>query len=188
MSEKALSLARENKFPKERVYQIWEKISQEKNSVLVSRFLYQAPFGIVVYVEDTAKMDKEVVNQLKLKELPLSLLPNYFQSIYSLEIELKKKSGEYNNLEECLLAILPLEIWEKVNYSSKEQVLFSSDKEMINKVKKTLKENSSIETRGEKKFWQTLVFQLLNRQEEKDYYSQLQKKLENIQFYTNVEK
>lgn len=187
VSEKSLNLARENKFPKERVYQIWEKISQEKSSTFTPRFLYQAPFRIVIYVENAAKVYKEVVNQLKLKELPLSLLPNYFQSIYSLEIELKEKGKKSNSLEEYLLAILPLETWEKVNYNSKEQVLFSSDKEMINKAKSILKENSQVELREKKNSWQTLIPLPLNNQEEKDYYSQLKAKLENIPFYTNVE-
>jgi hypothetical protein len=110
VSERALSLARENKFSKEKVYQIWEKISQEKGSVITLRSLYQALFGIVIYVEDVGKVDKEVVNQLKLKELPLPLLSNYFQLVYHLGIELKEKNGEYNNLEEYLLTTLPLEV------------------------------------------------------------------------------
>jgi hypothetical protein len=52
------------------------------------------------------KISKEVINQLNLKELPLTLLSRYFQLIYSLKIELKE---ENNNLEEYLLTTLPLE-------------------------------------------------------------------------------
>jgi hypothetical protein len=75
-----------------------------------------------------------------------------------------------------------------VNYNSKKQVLFSFDKEMINRVKNMLKENFQITLREEKNFWQALIPQTLSSQKEKNYYSQLQKKLENIWFYTNVEK
>ena len=59
---------------------------------------------------------------------------------------------------------------------------------MINRVKNMLKENFQITLREEKNFWQALIPQTLSSQKEKNYYSQLQKKLENIWFYTNVEK
>ncbi|MCE8163614.1 MAG: hypothetical protein I3273_05620 [Candidatus Moeniiplasma glomeromycotorum] len=190
ISEKSLSLARENKFPKEKVYQIWEKIRQEiysakqKNASFSSRFLYQAQFGIVIYLEED-KISQEVINQLNLKELPLALLSRHFQLIYSLKIELKK---ENNNLEEYLLTNLPLETWEKMNYDKQKQTLFSADKETINRVKNLIKDDFLITLKEEKKYWKAFFSQTLNNQEEKNYYSQLQKKLENIQFYTNVEK
>ena len=77
------------------------------------------------------------------------MLPRHFRLIYSLKIELKEKN---NNLEEYLLTTLPLEIWEKVNYNSEKQVLSSSDKEMINGIKKAIKENPQISITEEKVF------------------------------------
>ena len=184
ISEKSLSLARENKFPKEKIYQIWEKVSQEKEMTLNSRFLYQARFGIVIFLEAINRISQKTASQLNLKELPLSLLPTYFELTYSLKLALKEGG---NNLEEYLLTNLPLEIWEKVNYDKRRQVLFSSDKEAVNEVKKLVKNDPLIVLGREKKYWKAFHFKPLNSQEEKDYYSQLQAKLENIQFYANIE-
>src|SRR3954447_20509850 len=66
-NEKSLSIARENQFPKEKVYQIWEKIKENKETS-ASRVFYQAPFGILIYLEgDIAAVDS-LVNKFKLKK------------------------------------------------------------------------------------------------------------------------
>ncbi|KLL02289.1 MAG: hypothetical protein MRERC_3c154 [Mycoplasmataceae bacterium RC_NB112A] len=205
LSEKPLTLARENKFPKEKVYQIWEKISQEiysankpglsvgeqthsakqKKLVSITPQLYQARFGIVIYLEANNKVPQEKIKQLSLKELPLVLFPRYFQLIHSLKIELKEKNS---SLEEILLTNLPLEIWEKANYDKQKQILFSSEREAMKKIKNLLHNNDLIIIQEEKKDWKNFLPKLLNTPEEKKYFSQLQKKLENFQFHTNVEK
>ncbi|CAH1763251.1 7301_t:CDS:1, partial [Entrophospora sp. SA101] len=69
-----------------------------------SRVFYQAPFGIWLYL-DNNRISEEQAENLKLKKMPLSLLPNYFQLIHVLKLE----SEAENNLEEYLLANLPLD-------------------------------------------------------------------------------
>ena len=104
VNEKALSIARENKFPKERVYQIWEKIraGREANNSF-QKTLYQAPFGIWIYLEN-GDVAAEIVKQLKLKKIPFASLLSYFQPVYSLKLQ------EISDLEGYLLTILPPEI------------------------------------------------------------------------------
>jgi transcriptional/translational regulatory protein YebC/TACO1 len=47
LSEKALNIARQHNFSKEKVYQIWEKIRLDKKRNDHSQYtLYQTPFGI----------------------------------------------------------------------------------------------------------------------------------------------
>jgi len=182
VDEKALSIARENKFPKEKVYQIWEKIraGREANSSF-QKVLYKAPFGIWIYLENS-NATAEIVKQLKLKKIPSTSLLSYFQPVYSLKLQ------EKNGLEEYLLAILSPEIWEKINYNGEKHELFSSDKEAMNIAKTTVKKNEKIVVIEEKNFWQTLVpCQLINK-EEIDYYQELKKQLSGNSFYTNVEK
>src|SRR5436305_11197268 len=70
VNEKSLSIARENQFPKEKVYQIWEKI-KENNEISASRVFYQAPFGILVYLEGDITAVDSLVDKFKLKKLPL---------------------------------------------------------------------------------------------------------------------
>ncbi|CAI2162199.1 12439_t:CDS:2 [Funneliformis geosporum] len=84
VNEKSLSIARENKFPKEK-----------------------APYGILIYLENNKDITTDLTKKLNLKMLPLSLLSNYFQPLYSLKINLKESN---NNLEEYLLTYLPSEI------------------------------------------------------------------------------
>jgi hypothetical protein len=121
--------------------------------------------------------------------MPSHLLSNYFQLIYTLKLT----SESSDLLEEYLLNDLPTEIWEKVNYDEQKQELFSSDKEAINVIKKTIQKNQKITIAEEKNYWKPLFFKLLSSQKEKKYYSQLQKELkninfqQNIKFYTNVE-
>ena len=138
VNEKALSIARENNFPKEKVDQIWEKIKNSGGGNHSTRAFYQAPFGILIYLEDSKDVNTDLVSQLRLKSLPLSLLTNYFQILYSLKINLKKES---NDLEEYLLTYLPDEIWEKLTYDEKKRELISPHKEEIIKVKKIIEEN-----------------------------------------------
>ena len=107
ISEKVLSIARENKFPKEKVYQIWEKFKENREKNSSTRVLYQAPFGILIYLDNSKNIDAELINKLRLKSLPLSSLSKYFQLSYSLKISLKE---ENNNLEEYLLTHLPSEV------------------------------------------------------------------------------
>jgi len=76
----------------------------ESNS---TRVLFQAPFGILIYLEGGKNIPADLVKKLQLKSLPLVSLPNYFQPLYSLKINLK---GNDNNLEEYLLTYLPNEI------------------------------------------------------------------------------
>jgi transcriptional/translational regulatory protein YebC/TACO1 len=130
VNEKSLSIARENQFPKEKVYQIWEKIQENKKNS-PSRVFYQALFGVVIYLEGDVSIADSFVDKFKLKELPLSSLPSYFQLFYSLKIRLQGN----NNLEEYLLANLSNDVWEDVNYNEKKSLLISSNDESIKRIK-----------------------------------------------------
>src|SRR5688572_21671018 len=90
VNEKSLSIARENKFPKEKVYQIWGKIQEDKGDNSSSRAFYQASFGIVIYLKNSKNITDDLEKKLKLKTLPFSSLPNYFQLVYSLKVSLKE--------------------------------------------------------------------------------------------------
>jgi len=131
------SMARENSFPKEKVYQIFEKIKSkgEKNSF--TRNLYQALFGIFIYLEGNQDNIDNVVQKLKLKKIPLSSLPNYFQLCYSLKLELE----EDYNLEEYLLTHFPIEILEKINYNEQSSEITSLDKQITEKMKNIITKN-----------------------------------------------
>jgi transcriptional/translational regulatory protein YebC/TACO1 len=107
INEKSLSIARENKFPKDKIYQIWEKIKNEGKEDSSSRAFYQASYGIFIYLEDNSSITNEVVKKLNLIQLPLSSLSNYFQLLHILKVTLKEKRS---NLEEYLLNNLPDEI------------------------------------------------------------------------------
>src|SRR5437763_7485032 len=90
-----LSMARENSFPKEKVYQILEKIKFSKEKNISARTFYQAQFGIFIYLEGDNKIIDNVAQELGLKKMPLSSLPNFFQLSYSLKLELEEKK-DYN--------------------------------------------------------------------------------------------
>jgi len=186
ISEKVLSIARENKFPKEKVYQIWEKFKENKGKNYSTRAFYQAPFNILIYLEDSKNFRAELISKLRLKPLPLSSLPSFFQPFYSLKINLKE---ENNDLEEYLLTYLPSEIWEKITYDEKERELVSLHKEEIAKIKKEIvKNNLKLVIEQEKAFWKPLVPCPMTTKEEVDYYRELEKEMASNKFYTNVEK
>src|SRR5205085_1662042 len=68
VNEKSLSVARENKFPKEKVYQIWDKIKSGAEKNHSERAFYQAPFDIFIYLEgDNTNIESES-QELKLKK------------------------------------------------------------------------------------------------------------------------
>lgn len=184
VNEKSLSIARENRFPKEKVYQIWEKFKKEKENSSFSRNFFQAPFGIFVYCEGS--ISDNLANKLKLKKLPLALLPNYFQLFYSLKISLgENKTG----LFEYLITFLPDDILNEVNYNEKGSEINSADKEVIKRVKTIIKENNpELVIVEEKNFWKTLIPCQLIKKKEIEYFQALEKQMINGKFYTNVRK
>ena len=113
--------------------------------------------------------------------MPLHLLSSYFQLIYTLKL-----TGESSLLEEYLLSNLSTEIWEKTGYDEQKQELFSAEKEIINVIKKIIQKNQKITIVEEKSSWKPLFPKPLSDQEEKKYYSQLQKELENLKFQQNI--
>jgi transcriptional/translational regulatory protein YebC/TACO1 len=150
ISEKSLSVARENQFPKEKLYQIWEKIKNEKNSNAFTRNFYQAPFGILLYLEGNNDITSDYEKKLQLKKMPLASLSGYFQLTHSLKIELK----EFNdNLEEYLITNLPSDIWEKVDYNEEKKELVSSGKEELERIKKVIEEKLLKLVTKEEKSW-----------------------------------
>jgi len=149
VNEKVLSLARENQFLKEKVYQIWEKIKENKETFFFRNF-YQGSFGILLYLEGDNNEDIEkLVEKFKLKKLPLSSLPNHFQLIYSLKISPKKLN---ENLEDFLLISLPNNTWEKVTYDEKKKEFSSCYKEEIDTIKNIIKNNLELTIEEEKNF------------------------------------
>ena len=180
ISEKALNIARQNNFPKEKVYQIWEKIRLEKKSDC-SLYFYQAQFGIWLCLENDI-YDK-LASRLKLKKMPLHLLSNYFQPVYILKL-----AGESDFLTECLLNDLPAEVWEKIDYDEQKQELISAEKEVINAIKNIISiKNPKLEIVEEKSLWKSFFPKPLSNPEEQNYYSQLKEELANIKFYSNIE-
>jgi transcriptional/translational regulatory protein YebC/TACO1 len=148
VNEKSLSIARENQFPKEKVYQIWEKIKENRETA-TSRVFYQALFGILIYLEGDITDFDSLADKFKLKKLPLSSLPSYFQLFYSLKVNLQSD----NNLEEYLLNYLPNDIWEEINYSEKEKKLISSNSESIKRIKNIIdKDKNELSVEEEKTF------------------------------------
>ena len=186
VNEKSLSVARENRFPKEKIYQIWEKVKNEREINSSSRAFYQAPFGIFVYCESNTTLSDSLTNKLKLKKMPLALLPNYFQLLYSLKLNLEENKID---LTEYLLIHLSNDIWEEINYNDKTNEINSSDKEAINRVKTAIRENKlELAIVEEKIFWKALTPCQLTKKEERSYYQELEGHLNGSKFYTNVEK
>ncbi|KLL03038.1 MAG: hypothetical protein MRERV_56c013 [Mycoplasmataceae bacterium RV_VA103A] len=184
--KEAFVIAREHSFPKEKVYQIWEKLKNSAVESRSTRALFQAPFGILIYLEGGKNIPADLVKKLQLKSLVLVSLPNYFQPLYSLKINLK---GNGNNLEEYLLTYLPNEIWEKTNYDEKKRALISPNKEEITRIKKIIEEEKlELVIEEEKNFWKPLIPCRLIAKEEIDYYHELEKQLASSNFYTNIEK
>ncbi|WNE40012.1 MAG: putative transcriptional regulatory protein [Mycoplasmataceae bacterium] len=184
INEKSLSIARESKFPKDKIYQIWEKIKNEGKEDNSSRAFYQASHGIFIYLEDNRNITSEIIKKLNLIQLPLSSLSNYFQLLQILKVKLKEKSS---NLEEYLLNNFPDTVWEKVNYDEKSSELISSDKEEIAEIKNFIEENKlDLIIEEERSFWKAIIpCQLLDK-EQKDYYHNLEKEMIGSNFYTNV--
>src|ERR1700748_2681518 len=85
VNEKSLRVARENQFPKKKVYQIWEKMQANKE-LSSTRFFYQGLFAILIYFEGEVNDINELEVKFSLKKLPFSLLPSYFQIFYSLKV------------------------------------------------------------------------------------------------------
>ena len=184
VNEKSLSIARENKFPKEKVYQIWEKIKSEREKDHSLRALYQAPYGILIYLENIKSINDDLIKKLKLKSLPLSLLPNYFQLLYSLKVNLK---GNNNDLEEYLITYLPTNVLEKITYNEKE--ITSPYKEETSRLKKIIEENNlELIIEQEQTIWKAIISCRLTEKEELDYYQELEKQLNKSKFFSNVEK
>jgi len=103
------------------------------------RALYQAPYDILIYLENIKEINDDLIKKLKLKSLPLSLLLNYFQMLYSLKVNLK---GNNNNLEEYLITFLPSELLEKMTYDENERKITFPNKEEISRLKKIIEENN----------------------------------------------
>jgi len=101
------------------------------------RALYQAPYDILIYLENIKEINDDLIKKLKLKSLPLSLLPNYFQLLYSLKVNLK---GNNDDLEEYLITYLPTNVLEKITYNEKE--ITSPYKEETSRLKKIIEENN----------------------------------------------
>ena len=178
-------MARKNGFPKEKVLQIFEKIKASKESNSSTRVFYQAPFGIFIYLESDNTNINNLAQELKLKRMPLSSLPNCFQLFYSLKLELEE--GENHNLEEYLLTYFPVEILEKMNYDDKNIEFISTDKQMIEKTKVITKQNElKLKIKEERTFWKALVPYQLSEKGAMNYWKELEKKLTGNKFYTNI--
>ena len=188
VNEKSLSIARENKFPKEKVYQIWEKIKNGTEKNHSERTFYQAPFGIFIYLESDNNNIESTFQELKLKKIPLSSLPSHFQLFYSLKLELEEEEN-CSHLEEYLLTYFPVEILEKMNYNEKNVEVISNDKQILERAKDITKQNElRLKIKEEKTFWKALVYQKLFEKEAINYWTELEKKLVGNKFYVNVEK
>ena len=187
ITEKVLSIARENKFPKEKIYQIWEQIRSEKEKKESSLALYQAPFGIIVFGEGEVLTIENLAKSDKWKKIPLHNLPNYFRSLYNLELEIMKESYD---LEEYFLSCFPMEVIEKateINYWEKTIALsFSEHKEV--EIIKNIAEDKKLELqiKSLKTSRIPILPQFLTTEAQKEYYKVIKEKLIGCQFYTNI--
>jgi len=187
VTSEVLVMARENSFPKEKVYQIFEKLKSDKKKSFSARNFYQAPFGIFIYLESDNDNINDFAPELKLRKMPLSSLPSYFQLFYSLKLELEEK--ENCNLEEYLLTYFPVEILEKMDYNEENLEITSTDKQLIEKIKDITEQNElNLKIKREKTFWKALVFQKLFEKEAINYWTELEKKLAGSKFYINIER
>jgi len=183
VNEKSLIIARENHFPKEKVYQIWGKLKENKDE-FPSRVFYQGLFGILIYVEGNINIVNGLEDKFKLKKLPLASLPSYFQIFYSLKINQKGQQ----NLEEYLLTYLPNEIWEESSYNEKEKVLISHNAELIKRVKNIINEDKNyLLVEEEKNFWKSSISYRIIEKNEIEYYLALKETLGDKKYYTNIE-
>ncbi|RHZ36468.1 YebC/PmpR family DNA-binding transcriptional regulator [endosymbiont GvMRE of Glomus versiforme] len=187
ISEKALILAREHSFPKEKVYKIWEKWKQKKDKA-DDYFgkLYQAPFEIVLYCEGKDEEKKtETINslskELKWKEINKNSLLYYFRKVSFWELESRNKTVK---LEEYLLTTLPSEIINKIEQieTSNEQVkIIFMEKEIGEAIENCLFGKDFCFIKSKKKIWQPLVFQELASQEAQEYAQKLKQRLKQNQ-------
>ena len=194
--EKALSLAREHSFPKEKVHQIWEKWKENKNKECENfRKLYQAPFEIVLYCEGKDKQKTwETISylseELHLREVDKDNLLHYFRKVDLWELEKKDKNIK---LEEHLLTVLPDEAINKIKrieiYENQVKIIFI-EKETGEIIENCLFGNDFCFIKSKKKLWQPLVFQGLISQEAKEYAQKLiqmiRQNQKSINFAVNV--
>ncbi|RHZ37791.1 YebC/PmpR family DNA-binding transcriptional regulator [endosymbiont GvMRE of Glomus versiforme] len=198
ISEKALILAREQSFPKEKVYKIWEKWKQKKNKI-DDNFgkLYQAPFEIILYCEGKDEEKKiETINslskELRWKEIDKNNLLYYFRKVNLWELERRSKTVK---LEEYLLITLPSEIIndiEQIGISSEQVKIIFTEKETGETIENCLFGDTYCFIKSKKKIWQPLIFQEIVSQEAKEYVQKLKQKLQQNQdsfnFITNIYK
>jgi len=196
VSEKSLSIAREHSFPKEKVYQIWEKWKQKQtNEKNYFGKLYQAPFAIILYCEGKEEKEiQETINFLS-KEMQWSEISqgnpsHFFRKVNLIEIEVKDNSI---NLEEYLLVNLTNEVVNKIEQietRNRQAKIIFSEKEVGEAIENLFLESSCCSIKNKKIIWQPLVFQELVSPEAKKYAKNLEQKLIqnqlNINFFTNI--
>lgn len=196
VSEKALNIAREHSFPKEKVYQIWEKWKQKQtNGNDYFGKLYQAPFSIILYCE--GKEEKEIQEaiaflskEMQWNEISQGNPLHFFRKVNLLEIEVKDNSI---NLEEYLLVNLISEVVNKIEQieaRDRQAKIIFSEKEVGEEIENLLLKSSCYSIKNKKIIWQPLIFQELVSPEAKEYAKNLEQKLIqnqlNINFFTNI--
>ena len=187
ISEKALSLAREHSFPKEKVYQIWEKWKENKNKESENfDKLYQAPFEIVLYCEGKDEEKTwETINylskELRLREIDKDNLLYHFRKVNLWELERKDQNIK---LEEYLLTVLSDEIINKVEqieiHENQVKIIFI-EKEIGEIIENCLFGNDFCFIKSKKKLWQPLIFQELVSQGAKEYVQKLKQTIRQKQ-------
>nr|CAG8441139.1 6554_t:CDS:2 [Entrophospora candida] len=100
VNEKALNLARENKFPKEKVYQIWEKFRADREG---EHELFSSDKEVIHIVKNIVKENRKIV-VIEEKSFWKTLLPCQLVSKEEIDYyqELKKQlssSNFYTNVE-----------------------------------------------------------------------------------------
>lgn len=196
ISEKALSIAREHSFSKDKVDHIWEKLKQKRARGEV-RFnkLYQAPFDIILYCE--GKEEKEIQEavdflskEMQWSEISPSNPSYYFRKVNLLKIEIKNSSI---SLEDYLLTNLSSETINKIEQmevkNNQAEIIFS-EKEVGEEIENLLLGNSNYFIKNKKTVWQPLFFQELMTPEAKLYAELLKRKINqnqlNIDFFVNI--
>lgn len=190
LSEKALVLAREKNFPKEKVYQIWEKSKQKpakKKESFLSQ-LYQAPFGIVIYCqgseENFAREFPLLSQELEWKEINKTNLFTYFRQVNLWEIASPETEIEQKILS--LFSSLTLNQIEKFELKDQQLEIVFATKESGKLIEKELTGTNFL-VKSKKEIWQPLILQELSSPKAQEYAKKLRQELKKskLAFTTN---
>lgn len=140
VNEKSLSLARENKFPKEKLRRILEAIRKSgKVEFTLKKYLYKGENDLVIYFESLANFS-DLEKKFNLKRIPSSLFNLYFFKKYYLRVDFKRIFDD-GVIEDFFLSNFPEETWNNSEYVVNEKLIVSDSNEVIKGLKNIISNN-----------------------------------------------